>query len=58
MPSPTRQAAAASRWGGGSGAAGKISVGTQGGDQAVSVMQPYLGVNYIIALQGVFPSRS
>ncbi|HXC06523.1 MAG TPA: tail fiber protein [Bacteroidia bacterium] len=29
-----------------------------GGSQPHNNMQPYLGVNYIICLQGVFPSRS
>ena len=29
-----------------------------GGGQAVNNMQPFLAVNYIIALQGTFPSRS
>ena len=29
-----------------------------GGDQAHNNMQPYLGLNYIIALTGVFPARS
>lgn len=29
-----------------------------GGGQSFSIMQPYLAVNYIIALQGTFPSRS
>jgi microcystin-dependent protein len=29
-----------------------------GQNQPVNNMQPYLGVNYIIALQGIFPSRS
>lgn len=29
-----------------------------GGNQAHNNMQPYLAVNYIIALQGTFPSRS
>jgi microcystin-dependent protein len=29
-----------------------------GGSQPVSVMQPYLGINYIICLQGLFPSRN
>jgi len=24
----------------------------------VSIMQPYTGINYIIALQGIFPSRN
>lgn len=28
-----------------------------GGSQPVAVRQPYLGLNYIIALQGIFPSR-
>ncbi|MXS72901.1 phage tail protein [Flavobacteriaceae bacterium W22] len=29
-----------------------------GGSQPISVQQPYLGVNYIICLYGIFPSRS
>ena len=29
-----------------------------GGSQPFSVMQPYLGMNYIIALEGIFPSRN
>ena len=29
-----------------------------GGGQQFSIMQPYLGVNYIIALVGTFPSRN
>lgn len=36
--------------------AGTTSVA--GGSQPFSVMQPFLSVNYIIALQGIFPSRS
>jgi len=28
-----------------------------GGNQPVSIMQPFLGMNYIIATQGVYPSR-
>jgi microcystin-dependent protein len=32
--------------------------GIAGGSQPFSVMQPYLGMNYIIALQGIFPSRN
>lgn len=35
-----------------------VSVGNTGGGQPINNMQPYLAVNYIIALQGVFPSRS
>lgn len=34
------------------------SVANTGAGQAVNNMQPYLAVNYIIALQGVFPSRN
>jgi microcystin-dependent protein len=34
------------------------ATGNAGGSQAVNNMQPYTAVNYIIALQGVFPSRS
>ncbi|OEJ98868.1 phage tail protein [Flavivirga aquatica] len=29
-----------------------------GGSRPFSIRNPYLGVNYIIALQGIFPSRS
>ena len=34
------------------------SVTTVGGGQAHNNMQPYLVVNFIIALQGIFPSRN
>ena len=34
------------------------AVGVAGGSQPHNNMQPYLGVNFIIALQGIFPSRS
>jgi microcystin-dependent protein len=33
------------------------TVGTSGGGQPHNNMQPYLALNFIIALQGVFPSR-
>lgn len=29
-----------------------------GGNQSFSILPPYLGINFIIALEGVFPSRS
>jgi microcystin-dependent protein len=32
-------------------------IGLTGGNQPVSVQQPYLVINYIIALLGIFPSR-
>ncbi|SMB83904.1 phage tail protein [Deinococcus hopiensis] len=34
------------------------SVSTAGGDQPHNNMPPYLTLNYIIALQGIYPSRS
>lgn len=34
------------------------AVGAVGGNQPVNNMQPYLAVNYIIALFGIFPSRN
>nr|WP_313791253.1 tail fiber protein [Lacinutrix neustonica] len=39
-------------------ASNSVTIGNNGGNQAHNNMQPYLAVNYIIALQGVFPSRS
>lgn len=32
--------------------------GTAGGSQPFSIQNPYLGMNYCIALEGVFPSRN
>jgi microcystin-dependent protein len=32
-------------------------IGNTGGNQPFSILQPYLVINYIIALQGIFPSR-
>lgn len=39
-------------------AADAIQVGNTGNNQPFSIQNPSLGLNYIIALQGVFPSRS
>jgi microcystin-dependent protein len=33
------------------------SIGPAGGNQAHDNMQPYLTINWSIALQGIFPSR-
>lgn len=33
-------------------------IGNTGGNQPFSIVQPYLAINYIIALQGIFPSRN
>jgi microcystin-dependent protein len=35
-----------------------VTINNTGGNQSVNNMQPWLAINYIIALQGVFPSRS
>lgn len=34
------------------------TTGIAGGSQPISLMQPYLGINFIIAIQGVYPSRN
>jgi microcystin-dependent protein len=39
-------------------AANNITVGAAGGGQPHNNMQPYLGMHYIIALTGIFPSRN
>lgn len=35
-----------------------LTSGIAGGSQPFSIMQPYLGMNYIICLFGIFPSRN
>jgi len=37
---------------------GTSSVGMTGGNQPFDSRQPYLGINFVICLQGIFPSRS
>lgn len=37
---------------------GTVTVGTAGSNAPVSVLQPYLALNYIIATTGIFPSRN
>jgi len=34
------------------------TIGTAGGSQPVSILSPYLAINYIICLAGIFPSRN
>lgn len=34
------------------------AIGAAGGSQPLNVMPPYLGMNYIICVNGLFPSRS
>jgi microcystin-dependent protein len=38
-------------------AASTLAIGNTGGSQPFSIMPPYLGMNYIICLFGIFPSR-
>ena len=35
-----------------------VVINSEGGNQPVNNMQPWLALNYIICLQGIFPSRS
>jgi microcystin-dependent protein len=37
---------------------GTVNIGIAGGSQPFSIMNPYLGMNYIIATEGIFPSRN
>lgn len=39
-------------------AMGPSAIGNTGGSQPFSNLQPYLGMNFIICLSGVFPSRN
>jgi microcystin-dependent protein len=38
--------------------AGAVTIGIAGNNQPVSILQPYLAINFIIALEGIFPSRN
>jgi microcystin-dependent protein len=42
--------------GGGSGGGGG-TVGNNGGSQPLNILNPYLTINYSIALEGIFPTR-
>ena len=37
---------------------GPTTTGNQGGNQSFNILNPYLGLNYLIATQGIFPSRN
>jgi len=41
-----------------SNVSGTLTTNISGGSQPFSIMQPYLGINYIIGIQGIFPSRN
>ena len=40
------------------GASGNFTAGLTGGNVPVDIQPPYLGLNYIICVSGVFPSRN
>lgn len=42
----------------GGSAGGSVTVNNTGGNQSFEIRNPYLGINYSIALFGIFPSRS
>lgn len=44
--------------GGGGITGGSVVIGETGGSAAFSIMQPTLGIQFIIAMQGVFPPRN
>ncbi|KAF2514951.1 phage tail protein [Flavobacterium foetidum] len=35
-----------------------VTVAVTGNSQPISIMQPYLGLSYIICMQGIYPSRN
>ena len=39
-------------------ASGNVTIGISGGQQPFSIQSPYLALNYIICLYGIFPSRN
>ena len=39
-------------------AASSVQIGTAGSSQPTGILPPYLAVNYLIALQGIYPSRN
>ena len=41
----------------GGGSSGGGTVGNNGGSQPLNILNPYLTINYSIALQGIFPTR-
>ncbi len=42
----------------GTGVVMGTAIGNAGGGQPFSIMQPYLGMNYVICQSGIFPSRN
>ncbi|MFN8012577.1 MAG: tail fiber protein [Holophagaceae bacterium] len=54
----TLGAAVSKNFGTADGSLAAPSIGIAGGSQPHNNMQPYLGMNYIICLQGIFPARN
>ncbi|WP_317195601.1 phage tail protein [Echinicola shivajiensis] len=42
----------------GNGGSANVTIANNGGSQPVNNMQPYLGINFIICVQGIFPPRN
>ncbi|MBP2230996.1 microcystin-dependent protein [Azospirillum agricola] len=36
---------------------GSVAIGSAGGSAAVSLIQPFLALNFVIAMQGIYPNR-
>jgi microcystin-dependent protein len=34
-----------------------VSLAPQGGSQPISILQPYLALNYVICVEGIYPAR-
>lgn len=43
---------------GGGGSGGTVTVQNTGNSTAIDIRNPYVGMSYVIAMQGIFPSRS
>ncbi len=35
-----------------------VTLNPQGGSQPIEILQPYLAINYVICVEGIYPSRS
>jgi microcystin-dependent protein len=40
------------------GVSQSVAIGTAGSNSPVDIRNPYLGLNYIMTTQGIFPSRN
>jgi len=58
VPNPNFWSATGAYAGSSNGAMNAQAITNTGGSQAHNNMQPYLVINFIVALQGIFPSRN